>query len=98
MNLDIVEMEAAQLVRVLPDVDVAVINGNYAIGGGLKVADALATEDANSDAAQTYANIIAVKKGTEDSKKVKDLVEALQSDAVAEFINATYAGAVVPIF
>lgn len=98
LNLNIVEMEAAQLVRALPDVDVAVINGNYAIDGGLKVADALATEDASSDAAQTYANIVAVKEGNENSQKIKDLVAALQSDEVAEFINTTYAGAVIPIF
>ena len=97
-NFNIVEMEAAQLVLALPDVALAVINGNYAIGGGLKVADALALEDASGDAAQTYANIIAVKEGNETSDKIVALVNALLSDEVAAFMEETYAGAVVPIF
>ena len=77
---------------------VAVINGNYALGAGLKIADALATEDASGEAAQTYANIIAVKTGSENSEKIQALIKALQSDAVKEYINASYNGAVVPIF
>lgn len=98
LNLNIVEMEAAQLVIALPDVAVAVINGNYAIGGGLKVTDALALEDGSSDAAQTYANIVAVKEGNEKSDKIVALVKALQSETVREYIDTTYAGAVVAIF
>jgi D-methionine transport system substrate-binding protein len=97
-NIDIVEVEAAQLVNDLPDVDFAVINGNYAIQGGLKVADALAIESADSEAAKTYANIIAVKEGHEKDPGIQALVKALQSDAVKKYINDTYAGAVVPIF
>ena len=98
-NIEIVEMEAAQLVNSLPDVDLAVINGNYALLGGLNAAtDALAIEDASGDAAQTYANIIAVKEGSEKDPGVLALVKALQSDAVRDYINATYGGAVVPIF
>jgi len=97
-NIDIVEVEAAQLVNDLPDVDFAVINGNYAIQGGLKVADALAIESADSEAAKTYANIIAVKEGHENDPGIQALVKALQSDAVKKYINDTYAGAVVPIF
>ena len=97
-NFEFFEMEAAQLVLALPDVDIAVINGNYAIGGGLKVADALALEDASGNAAQTYANIIAVKAGNEGSEKIVALVNALMSDEVAAFMEATYGGAVVPIF
>lgn len=98
-NLDIVEMEAAQLSRSLDSLDMAVINGNYAIQGGLNVAkDAIATEDKNSLAADTYGNIIAVKKGNENSDKTKALVEVLQSDKVREFIESTYEGAVVPKF
>ncbi len=97
-NLDIKELEAAQLVRALADVDVAVINGNYAIEGGLKVADALAVEDAASDSAQTYANILVVKEGNESLPKIQVLAKALQSDTVRTFIEDTYAGAVVPIF
>ena len=97
-NLDIKEIEAAQLARSLQDVDFAVINGNYAIEAGLKLSDALALEEADSDAAQTYANVLVVKEGNEDKEKIKALAEALQSDEVRDFINDTYAGAVVPLF
>lgn len=77
---------------------IAVINGNYALEAGLKIADALATEDASGTAAQTYANIIAVRSGDENSDKIKALIAALQSDAVKAYIEATYNGAVVAIF
>ncbi len=77
---------------------IAVINGNYALAAGLKASDALAIEDASGDAAQTYANIIAVRSGDETSDKTKALVEALQSDAVKSYIETTYNGAVVAIF
>ncbi|MCI5625692.1 MAG: MetQ/NlpA family ABC transporter substrate-binding protein [Clostridiales bacterium] len=77
---------------------VAVINGNYALQAGLKVADALAIEDASGDAAQTYANIVAVRPADADSDKTKALVEVLQSDAVKEYIESTYNGAVEPMF
>ena len=77
---------------------VAVINGNYALQAGLKVADALAIEDASGDAAQTYANVVAVRAEDADSDKTKALVEALQSDAVKEYIESTYNGAVEPMF
>ena len=97
-NLDIVEIEAAQLPRSLQDGDVAVINGNYAIEAGLKVSDALATEDAESLAAQTYGNVIAVRAGEEESPKTKALIEALTSDEVKSFMESTYEGAVVPVF
>ncbi len=97
-NFKIVEVEAAQLPRSLGDVDVAVINGNYAIEAGLKVSDALAVEDAKSVAATLYSNIIAVRSGEESSEKTKALVEALTSDTVKKFIEDTYEGAVVPSF
>ena len=74
---------------------IAVINGNYALQAGLKVADALAIEDASGDAAQTYANIIAVREG-DDREELKTLVEVLQGDEIVNFINETYKGAVVP--
>jgi len=74
---------------------IAVINGNYAIGGGLKIADALAQEDASGEAAQTYANIIAVKEGNENSEKILALVEALQDAAIAAYMENTWKGAVV---
>ena len=77
---------------------VAVINGNYALQAGLKVADALAIEDASGDAAQTYANTIACRKGDENSAKIQALVKALQTDAVKTYIADSYNGAVVAIF
>ena len=77
---------------------VAVINGNYALGAGLKVSDALAVENADGDAAQTYANIIAVRKGDENSPKIQALVKALKTAAVKEYIEKTYNGAVLPMF
>ena len=96
-KLDIVEMEAAQLPSVLDSVDMAVINGNYAIDAGLSVGkDAVATEDASGIAAETYANIICVKEGSENNEAVKKLIEVLKSDEIKNFINEKYDGAVVP--
>lgn len=97
-NLDIVEVEAAQVPRSLKDVDIAVINGNYAIDAGLKVSDALATEDSKSIAATTYANVIAVREGDEKSDATLALINALESDEVKKFIEDKYEGAVVPMF
>ena len=97
-NLNIQEVEAAQLPRVLNDVDMAAINGNYALEAGLSVADAIATESDEGEAAKAYMNVIAVKEGTEDSDKIKALVKALQSDAVKAYIDDTYNGAVVALF
>ena len=77
---------------------IAVINGNYAIASGLKIADALAVEDASGDAAQTYANIIACRKGDENSDKIKALIEVLNSTKVKDFINSKYNGSVLPVF
>ncbi|MFA6948125.1 MAG: MetQ/NlpA family ABC transporter substrate-binding protein [Eubacteriales bacterium] len=77
---------------------IAVINGNYALAAGLKITDALASEDAAGTAAQTYANIIAVKSGEENSDKTKELIAALETDAVRAYIEQTYNGAVVAIF
>ena len=97
-NLDIVELEAAQLPRSLQDADIAVINGNYAIEAGLKVTDALAVESSDSLAAQTYGNVVAVREGDEESDKTKALMEVLTSDDIKEFIETKYDGAVVPLF
>lgn len=98
-NLVIHEIEAAQLARSLRDVDLAVINGNYAIEAGLNVSkDAIAVEDKDSEAANIYGNIIAVRKGDENREDIKALVEALQSDKIRDFIESTYEGAVVPKF
>jgi len=98
LNLEIKEIEAAQLPLSLQDLDAAVINGNYAIAGGLKIADAIALEESTSVAAETYANIIAVKEGNENSEKIQVLINALKSDAVKQYIEGQYAGAVVPVF
>lgn len=76
----------------------AVINGNYALASGLKIKDAIAVEDASGDAAHTYANIIAVRKGEENSEKTKALAEALKTEDVKKFIEEQYNGAVVAIF
>ena len=98
-NVELVEMEAAQLPLSREDVDLAVINGNYALDAGLNpTTDALAIEDASGDAAQYYANLIGVKEGNENSDAIKALVAACQSKEVKDFIDATYSGAVVPIF
>ena len=98
-NLQFKELEAAMLPQTIEEVDLSIINSNYALQGGLNPAtDALASEDPDSDAAQTYANIIAVKEGNENNEAIQALVKALQSDAVREYINETYSGAVVPMF
>lgn len=97
-NVDILEMEAALLPAQLDEVAVAVINGNYAIEAGLKVSEALAAEKADSEAAQTYANILVVKEGNENVEKLQALAKVLNSDEVRDYINNTYDGAVVPIF
>lgn len=99
LNLKIKELEAAQIARSLDDVTIGVINGNYALQAGLSVADdALVTEDATSISAKTYANILVVNTGHEETEKTKVLVEALTSDACKEFIQKTYNGSVVPMF
>ena len=97
-NLNIQEVEAAQVPRVLNDVDLAVINGNYALEAGLQVADALATESDQGQAAEAYVNVIAVKDGNQDAEKIQALVNALQSDAVKQFIEDNYNGSVVALF
>jgi D-methionine transport system substrate-binding protein len=98
-NLKIIEIEAAQLPRSLQDVDLAVINGNYALSAGLVVGkDALAAEDAASVAAQTFANIVAVRAGDENREDLKALAEAVTSEAVRAYIESTFEGSVVPVF
>lgn len=97
-NIKFEEIEAAQLPRTVQDVDFAVINGNYALAAGFSVKnDALATEDASSEAAQTYANVLVVKEGRENDPAIQALYAALTSDKVKDYINSTYDGAVVPI-
>lgn len=95
-NFEIVELEAAQLARSLPDVDLAIINGNYALEAGI-TSTVLITEDKASDAALKYANILAVKEGTETSEKTLVLIEALSSDEVKQFIQDTYFPVVISV-
>jgi len=96
-NLKFKEIAPEQLVNALPDVEIAVINGNYAIEGKLKVKDALAVESDQGVAAKTYANILVVQKKDENNEAIKKLIDVLQSDAIRTFIEETYDGAVVPI-
>ncbi|MCI6320909.1 MAG: MetQ/NlpA family ABC transporter substrate-binding protein [Clostridiales bacterium] len=94
-NLTFKELEAAMIPNAVDEVDLSVINVNYALEAGFNpTEDALAIEDANSP----YVNIVAVKEGNENNPAVLALVEALQSDTVRDFINETYGGAVVPAF
>ncbi len=97
-GFDIVETKAELLPSILQDMDVAVINGNYAIDAGLKVSEALAVEEADGAAAEAYVNVVAVKEGSENEAKIQALVKALQSDEVKAYIEETYDGAVVPLF
>lgn len=99
LNLQFEELEAAVVPTVLADVDVAVINANYAIEAGLTVNDdALAVESSDGEAAQTYANLLVVKDGNQDSDKIKALADALTSDDVRNYINEHYEGSVIPVF
>ena len=77
---------------------IAIINGNYALAAGYTSDDALAYESTDSEATETYANVVAVRSGDENSAKIQALVKALQTDAVKQFINDTYKGSVVAYF
>lgn len=97
-NVDIKELEAAQIPRSLLDVDYAVINGNYAVEAGLNVVeDAIAQEDAESIAATTYGNILVVKAGNEDHEGIQALVEVLEGEVIRDFITDNYGGAVLSL-
>ncbi len=97
VNVKIVELAAESVKDAIPDAAVVVLNGNYALEAGLSVGkDALAYESNDSQAAQTYVNVIAVKEGHENDEGILALVEVLKSDAIVQFINDTYDGAVVP--
>ncbi|MCD8105734.1 MAG: MetQ/NlpA family ABC transporter substrate-binding protein [Lachnospiraceae bacterium] len=97
VDVEILEVEAAQVSQYREEVALVVLNGNYALEAGLSVAnDAIVYEQSDSEAASTYANIIAVKAGNEENEGVLALVEVLQSDEIKDFINETYDGAVLP--
>ena len=96
-NVEIQELEAAQVPRVKDEVAFVVLNGNYALQAGFSVAkDAIAYETSDSEAAKTYVNVIAVKEGNENNEGIVALVNALKSDEIKDFINETYNGAVIP--
>lgn len=96
-EIEIQELEAAQVPRVKDEVAFVVLNGNYALEAGFSVAkDAVAYEQADSEAAKTYVNVIAVKEGNESNEAVSALVDVLKSDEIAEYINNTYDGGVIP--
>ena len=95
-NYKIEEIEAAQLPKSLGDVDIAVINGNYAIQNGLNLSDALAMEDKDSDATKAYKNILAVKEGEEERPELVALYKALTGEKAQKFMEEKYQGSVVP--
>ena len=96
-NLKFEALEAAQLPASLPDLDIAVINGNYALGAGI-TDKLLACEDTSSEAAQTYPNVPCVREGDEERPELVALKEALLSDTVKDFIVEAYPGVVIPLF
>lgn len=96
-NVEIQELEAAQVPRVKDEVAFVVLNGNYALQAGFSVAkDAIAYETSDSEAAKTYVNVIAVKEGNENSDKINALISVLKSDEIKNYITETYDGAVIP--
>lgn len=97
-NIKFFEAEAAAVARSLQDVDFAIVNGNYALEAGLKVTDALAVEDKDSEAAQTFANIVSVYEGDQERPEIQALAKVLTSEEVKKFLEETYQGAVVPVF
>lgn len=98
-KLKIAELEAAQLSRSLQDVNIAVINGNYALEAGLNAAeDALRAEDKDSLAAKTFANVVAVRTGEENDELIQILKEVLTSEDVRKFLEEKYQGSVIPAF
>lgn len=97
VKVNIKELEAAQISRVKDEAALVILNGNYALAAGLNVSkDAIAFEKADSSAAQTYVNVLAVTEGNENNPGVKALVEVLESQDIVDYINATFEGAVVP--
>lgn len=98
-NIVILEVEAAQTAKALQDVDLAVINGNYALTEGLSASkDAILVEELESEAAKTFPNIIVVNEGKEEDAKTKALIKAITSEEVKKFINEKWQGAVIPVF
>lgn len=97
-EFELKELEAAIIPEARKDSDLAVINANYAIGAGLKSSEAIAIEEEDSLAADTYVNVLVVNAENKDSEKTQALIKALQTDAVRQFITDTFEGAVLPKF
>lgn len=97
LEIEIVELESAQIPRSLDSVAVACMNGNYAMEAGFKVSDAIYVEEQSSEAAQTYANILCVKKGNENEKWALDLLNCLKSQKIKDYIKETYNQSVIAI-
>lgn len=98
-NYKLSEQDAANLTRVLDDVDGAVINGNYALEADLNPSkDALFAEEADGEDAHYYINYLVVREGNENTAKTKELIKALQSDEVKDYIEKNYEGSVIPAF
>lgn len=96
-NVEIQELEAAQVPRVVDEVAFAVMNGNYALEAGYVASrDSIAYEASDSEAAKTYVNVIAVKEGNENNEGIQALVSVLKSDEIKDFINENWEGAVIP--
>ena len=97
VKVDIIEVDAPQVARYISEAPLVILNGNYALAAGLNVSkDAIAYEKSDSSAAKTYVNVVAVKQGNENNEGIKALVEVLKSQAIVDYINNTYEGAVVP--
>lgn len=97
LNLEIVELAAENITNVLSSLDLAVINGNYALTAGLGADQIIASESSESDAAENYGNVIAIRKGDEERAEIKALIEAISSETISQFIEAEYEGSVIPL-
>ncbi len=97
LNLDIVELAAENITNVRMSLDLAVINGNYALTDGLGADMIVASEDTGSDAAEEFGNVIAIRPEDADRPEIKALVAAITSDEITQFINEKYQGSVIPL-
>ena len=94
-NLEIIPLDAATLPRTLDEVEIAVINTNYALAGGFNpIEDAIAIEDGNSP----YSNILVVREGDENREEIKALYNSLTTEEIKTFIQEKYSGAIIPVF
>lgn len=97
LNLEIVELGAENITNLLKSLDLAVINGNYALTAGLGADDILASEATDSDAAETFGNVIAVRSGDEDRADIKAFIDIITGETISKWITEEYQGSVVPL-